>query len=216
MLRRRANARRLEAWRAKSVPAAILRDAGFDTAPRMRAGGRHGGNPTWIACSMAGKADQPSAVGQSPRWPADDAPRQRRCRRPLSLQSPARRHHRDRRRLLHGAWSHICRGRGSRVMTGTSSPASSSGSGRRGSTSGSKLASRASRSFISRRSSIRPFARRCARPSAGEVWLAGTKYLPVWPSRWILPCVGALMLVYLLLRVASDIARGRSTNAPEA
>ena len=22
---------------------------------------------------------------------------------------------------------------------------------------------------------------------AGEVWLAGTKYLPVWPSRWVLP-----------------------------
>ncbi len=51
---------------------------------------------------------------------------------------------------------------------------------------------------------------------AGEVWLAGTKYLPVWPSRWILPCASALMLFYLLLRVVSDIARRRERAAPEA
>ena len=25
---------------------------------------------------------------------------------------------------------------------------------------------------------------------AGEVWLAGTMYLPVWPSRWVLPIAG--------------------------
>lgn len=41
---------------------------------------------------------------------------------------------------------------------------------------------------------------------SGEVWLAGTMYLPVWPSRWILPLSGFLMLVYLVLRVMSDLA----------
>jgi TRAP-type C4-dicarboxylate transport system permease small subunit len=45
---------------------------------------------------------------------------------------------------------------------------------------------------------------------AGEVWLAGTKYIPVWPSRWVLPGAGALMLLYLVLRVVSDIARGNA------
>jgi TRAP-type C4-dicarboxylate transport system permease small subunit len=39
---------------------------------------------------------------------------------------------------------------------------------------------------------------------AGEVWLAGTMYLPVWPSRWVLPVSGSLMVLYLLLRVMSD------------
>ena len=50
---------------------------------------------------------------------------------------------------------------------------------------------------------------------AGEVWLAGTKYLPVWPSRWVLPCAGTLMLVYLVLRIASDIARRHDAARPE-
>jgi TRAP-type C4-dicarboxylate transport system permease small subunit len=39
---------------------------------------------------------------------------------------------------------------------------------------------------------------------AGEVWLAGTMYLPVWPSRWVLPVSGSLMVLYLVLRVMSD------------
>jgi TRAP-type C4-dicarboxylate transport system permease small subunit len=43
---------------------------------------------------------------------------------------------------------------------------------------------------------------------AGEVWLAGTMYIPVWPSRWVLPLSGALMLIYLVLRVIRDVARG--------
>ena len=46
---------------------------------------------------------------------------------------------------------------------------------------------------------------------AGEVWLAGTMYIPVWPSRWLLPISGGLMMLYLLLRVIRDVARG----APE-
>ena len=41
---------------------------------------------------------------------------------------------------------------------------------------------------------------------AGEVWLAGTMYIPVWPSRWILPVSGVFMVVYLVLRVISDVA----------
>ena len=40
---------------------------------------------------------------------------------------------------------------------------------------------------------------------AGEVWLAGTMYLPVWPSRWVLPVSGAFMVIYLVLRVISDV-----------
>jgi hypothetical protein len=32
-------------------------------------------------------------------------------------------------------------------------------------------------------------------------------YIPVWPSRWILPVSGAFMVVYLVLRVISDAAR---------
>jgi TRAP-type C4-dicarboxylate transport system permease small subunit len=45
------------------------------------------------------------------------------------------------------------------------------------------------------------------RTHAGEVWLAGTMYLPVWPSRWMLPIAGAFMAVYLVLRVIADVAR---------
>jgi TRAP-type C4-dicarboxylate transport system permease small subunit len=41
---------------------------------------------------------------------------------------------------------------------------------------------------------------------AGEVWLAGTMYIPVWPSRWILPVSGFFMVIYLVLRLISDVA----------
>jgi TRAP-type C4-dicarboxylate transport system permease small subunit len=34
-----------------------------------------------------------------------------------------------------------------------------------------------------------------------ESWLAGIYYLPVWPSRWLLPIAGALMLLHLLLQL---------------
>jgi TRAP-type C4-dicarboxylate transport system permease small subunit len=40
----------------------------------------------------------------------------------------------------------------------------------------------------------------------GEVWLAGTKYIPVWPSRWVLPIAGALMVIYLVVRIAADLS----------
>ena len=41
---------------------------------------------------------------------------------------------------------------------------------------------------------------------AGEVWLAGTMYLPVWPSRWVLPVSGFFMVLYLVLRVIAQVA----------
>lgn len=41
-----------------------------------------------------------------------------------------------------------------------------------------------------------------------EVWAAGTSFLPVWPSRWVPPVAGGLMLLYLVVRVAADIIRG--------
>jgi TRAP-type C4-dicarboxylate transport system permease small subunit len=40
---------------------------------------------------------------------------------------------------------------------------------------------------------------------AGEVWLAGTMYLPVWPSRWVLPVSGFFMALYLVLRVIAQV-----------
>jgi len=51
------------------------------------------------------------------------------------------------------------------------------------------------------------------RTRAGEVWLAGTMYLPVWPSRWMLPIAGAFMVIYLVLRVLSDIVDPRRREA---
>ena len=54
----------------------------------------------------------------------------------------------------------------------------------------------------------RTFVTALDRTQSGEVWLAGTKYLPVWPCRWMLPLAGGLMVLYLLLRIASDIAAG--------
>jgi len=42
----------------------------------------------------------------------------------------------------------------------------------------------------------------------GEVWQIGNDYLPVWPSRWMLPVAGALMAIYLLARAVTDAMRG--------
>jgi TRAP-type C4-dicarboxylate transport system permease small subunit len=30
-------------------------------------------------------------------------------------------------------------------------------------------------------------------------------YIPVWPSRWVLPISGALMCLHLVLRIVSDV-----------
>jgi TRAP-type C4-dicarboxylate transport system permease small subunit len=43
---------------------------------------------------------------------------------------------------------------------------------------------------------------------AGEVWEAAGGFIPVWPSRWLLPLAAGLMGVYLVLRVARDLGRG--------
>ena len=45
---------------------------------------------------------------------------------------------------------------------------------------------------------------------AHESWQTAMGYLPVWPSRWLLPVAGALMFLYLLLRIASDLARRKA------
>jgi TRAP-type C4-dicarboxylate transport system permease small subunit len=50
---------------------------------------------------------------------------------------------------------------------------------------------------------------------AGEVWEAAGGFIPVWPSRWILPIAAGLMAVYLVLRIISDIGR-RLTVSGEA
>jgi TRAP-type C4-dicarboxylate transport system permease small subunit len=54
------------------------------------------------------------------------------------------------------------------------------------------------------------------RTAQGEVWLAGTKYLPVWPSRWLLPLAGTLMILHLVLRVIEDLLRGRGDRKADA
>ncbi len=43
---------------------------------------------------------------------------------------------------------------------------------------------------------------------AGEVWEAAGGFIPVWPSRWMLPLAAGLMAVYLVLRIVRDIGRG--------
>jgi TRAP-type C4-dicarboxylate transport system permease small subunit len=40
---------------------------------------------------------------------------------------------------------------------------------------------------------------------AGEVWQAGTSYISIWPSRWVLPVAGGLMALYLVLRIIADV-----------
>ncbi len=43
--------------------------------------------------------------------------------------------------------------------------------------------------------------------AANESWQAGSAYIPVWPSRWLLPVAGGLMVIYLVLRVIRDVRR---------
>ncbi len=47
-----------------------------------------------------------------------------------------------------------------------------------------------------------------AQTRAGEVLQAANMYVPIWPSRWLLPASGALMVAYLALRILHDIAQG--------
>ena len=59
------------------------------------------------------------------------------------------------------------------------------------------------------------FVRAIQQTRAGEVWEAAGGFIPIWPSRWMLPISGGLMVLYLILRVASDVghhARGTSRS----
>jgi TRAP-type C4-dicarboxylate transport system permease small subunit len=47
---------------------------------------------------------------------------------------------------------------------------------------------------------------------AGEVWEAAGGFIPIWPSRWMLPIAAGLMAIYLVLRIVSDIGRGLTTH----
>ena len=47
-----------------------------------------------------------------------------------------------------------------------------------------------------------------------EVWQAGTTFLPVWPSRWVPPLAGGLMLLYLVLKIADDVIKGPQPQKP--
>lgn len=50
---------------------------------------------------------------------------------------------------------------------------------------------------------------------AGEVLQAAGMYVPVWPSRWLLPIAGAFMVAYLALRVIRDVLAGPPPETAE-
>jgi TRAP-type C4-dicarboxylate transport system permease small subunit len=43
---------------------------------------------------------------------------------------------------------------------------------------------------------------------AGEVWEAAGGFIPVWPSRWLLPIAAGSMGLHLMLRIVRDVGRG--------
>jgi len=43
--------------------------------------------------------------------------------------------------------------------------------------------------------------------AAGEVIQAGSSFLPIWPSRWMLPIAGGLMVLYMVLKLARDFTQ---------
>ena len=47
-----------------------------------------------------------------------------------------------------------------------------------------------------------------------EVWQAGTIFIPVWPSRWIPPIAGGLMVLYLMLKIVDDVINGPRPRPP--
>ena len=51
------------------------------------------------------------------------------------------------------------------------------------------------------------FLRAKQQTQLGEVWQAGTSFIPVWPSRWLLPIAGGLMVLDMVLRLARDFSR---------
>jgi hypothetical protein len=40
-------------------------------------------------------------------------------------------------------------------------------------------------------------------------------YIPAWPSRWVLPVSGGLMVIYLVLRIVRDIVHGPAPRRAE-
>jgi TRAP-type C4-dicarboxylate transport system permease small subunit len=48
---------------------------------------------------------------------------------------------------------------------------------------------------------------------AGEVWEAAGGFIPVWPSRWMLPLAALSMGIYLVLRILRDAGRGYRPEA---
>jgi TRAP-type C4-dicarboxylate transport system permease small subunit len=42
----------------------------------------------------------------------------------------------------------------------------------------------------------------------GEVWQVASSFIPIWPSRWLLPLAGAAMAIYLVLRILRDTLTG--------
>ncbi|MFV0386637.1 TRAP transporter small permease [Paracoccus sp. (in: a-proteobacteria)] len=49
-----------------------------------------------------------------------------------------------------------------------------------------------------------------ARTSRREVWEIHGGYLPVWPTRWILPLAGTAMALALLCRLLARLIKGRA------
>ncbi len=43
----------------------------------------------------------------------------------------------------------------------------------------------------------------------GELWASATGYIPVWPSRWLLPIGCFLMSSYIAVRIVRDFRRAR-------
>jgi TRAP-type C4-dicarboxylate transport system permease small subunit len=43
----------------------------------------------------------------------------------------------------------------------------------------------------------------------GEIQQAGTIYLPVWPTRWLLPLAGGLMALWVVLAVVDAVLKRR-------
>ena len=52
------------------------------------------------------------------------------------------------------------------------------------------------------------FLRAVQQTRSGEVWEAAGGFIPIWPSRWILPVSAGLMAIYLVLRIWRDASRG--------
>jgi TRAP-type mannitol/chloroaromatic compound transport system permease small subunit len=58
--------------------------------------------------------------------------------------------------------------------------------------------------------------RAIAQTRAGEVWEAAGGFIPVWPSRWMLPIAAGFMAIYLVLRIIRDVGRGYRPQLDEA